>query len=85
VSIEDDTYDQAADALGIVEGTVRSRLYRARTLLGKKLRDYAVANGYPAERPKGFNTAARKEPNRKFKTEYWSDMKAARAKSLPNT
>ena len=49
VDIEDYTYADAADQLGIPVGTVRSRLFRARRLLQEALIEYA--------RDLGFGTA----------------------------
>lgn len=43
--IEDFTYEQIADMLGIRLGTVRSRLHRGRKLLQQKLWRIAVENG----------------------------------------
>lgn len=50
-------YAEIAEILGIPEGTVKSRLFRGRRILQKKLREYAVEMGYirstwtPAEKP----------------------------------
>jgi RNA polymerase sigma-70 factor (ECF subfamily) len=41
VDIEDYTYADAAEALGVPVGTVRSRLFRARRLLQEALIEYA--------------------------------------------
>ena len=40
------SYQEVADVLGIPIGTVKSRLYRGRRLLGRALRDYALDMGY---------------------------------------
>jgi RNA polymerase sigma-70 factor (ECF subfamily) len=39
-------YAEIAEILGVPEGTVKSRLFRARRILQKKLVDYAVEMGY---------------------------------------
>jgi RNA polymerase sigma-70 factor (ECF subfamily) len=39
-------YSEIAEVLGVPEGTVKSRLFRARRMLQKKLLDYAVEMGY---------------------------------------
>jgi RNA polymerase sigma-70 factor (ECF subfamily) len=39
-------YAEVATALGVPEGTVKSRLFRGRRILQKKLRDYAAEMGY---------------------------------------
>ena len=39
-------YAEVASVLGVPEGTVKSRLFRGRRILQKKLRDYAVDMGY---------------------------------------
>lgn len=39
-------YAEIAEILGVPEGTVKSRLFRARRMLQKKLLDYAVEMGY---------------------------------------
>jgi RNA polymerase sigma-70 factor (ECF subfamily) len=40
------TYEEIAEILNIPLGTVRSRLHRARKVMQKKLRAFAVKNGY---------------------------------------
>jgi len=44
--IEDLRYAEISKILGIPEGTVKSRLFRGRRLLQRKLRGYAEAMGY---------------------------------------
>lgn len=46
-------YAEIAEILGVPEGTVKSRLFRGRRMLQRKLRDYAVDMGYikAAHRP----------------------------------
>ena len=39
------SYDEAAEALGVPPGTIRSRMKRGRTLLQKALWEIAVENG----------------------------------------
>ncbi len=46
VDIEDQSYDAAAQVLGVPVGTVRSRLFRGRRLLQEMLMDYAQDAGY---------------------------------------
>jgi RNA polymerase sigma-70 factor (ECF subfamily) len=46
VDIEDQSYDSAAQVLGVPVGTVRSRLFRGRRLLQEMLLDYAQDAGY---------------------------------------
>jgi RNA polymerase sigma-70 factor, ECF subfamily len=55
VDVEDQSYDAAAEVLGVPIGTVRSRLFRGRRLLQDMLFDYA--------RDAGFASA--KKPNEK--------------------
>ncbi len=45
VDVEGDSYEAAADVLGVPVGTVRSRLFRARRLLQKSLFTHAVDAG----------------------------------------
>ena len=45
VDIEDESYETAADRLGVPIGTVRSRLFRGRRLLQDQLRNYALDLG----------------------------------------
>jgi RNA polymerase sigma-70 factor (ECF subfamily) len=44
-------YAEIAEVLGVPEGTVKSRLFRGRRLLQKKLAGYAVEMGYIKQRP----------------------------------
>ena len=46
VDVQDLRYEEAADALGIPVGTVRSRLYRARRQLQQSLVQFAVDAGF---------------------------------------
>jgi len=39
-------YAEVAQVLGVPEGTVKSRLFRGRRILQKKLRSYATEMGY---------------------------------------
>jgi RNA polymerase sigma factor (sigma-70 family) len=48
VDVQELRYEEAADALQIPIGTVRSRLYRARRLLQQALVNYAIDAGYNA-------------------------------------
>ncbi|MEP6692401.1 MAG: sigma-70 family RNA polymerase sigma factor [Gemmatimonadaceae bacterium] len=43
-------YAEIAEILGIPEGTVKSRLFRGRRMLQKKLADYAIEMGYIKKR-----------------------------------
>lgn len=45
------TYAEIANATGVPVGTVKSRLYRGRQALQKRLYDYAVENGYLKPKP----------------------------------
>ena len=52
VDVQELRYEEAADALGVPVGTVRSRLYRARRQLQQALVQYAVDAGFvPATEP----------------------------------
>lgn len=44
--LEEFSYQEIADIVGLQLGTVKSRLHRGRKLLQKQLYDYAVKNGY---------------------------------------
>jgi RNA polymerase sigma-70 factor (ECF subfamily) len=46
VDLEDQTYDEAAQVLGVPIGTVRSRLFRGRRLLQEQLLRYAQDAGF---------------------------------------
>jgi DNA-directed RNA polymerase specialized sigma24 family protein len=46
VDLEDESYETAADRLGVPIGTVRSRLFRGRRLLQDQLRNYALDLGF---------------------------------------
>ena len=47
--LEQFSYQEIAEIVGLELGTVKSRLHRGRKLLQKKLYDYAVKNGYIKE------------------------------------
>lgn len=46
VDVEDQSYETAAEALGIPVGTVRSRLFRGRRLMQEQLRAHAMDAGF---------------------------------------
>jgi RNA polymerase sigma-70 factor, ECF subfamily len=46
VDVEDQTYESAAEILGVPIGTVRSRLFRGRRQLQERLATYARDAGY---------------------------------------
>jgi RNA polymerase sigma-70 factor (ECF subfamily) len=46
VDVEDQSYESAAEALGVPIGTVRSRLFRGRRLMQEQLLTYAIDAGY---------------------------------------
>ncbi|MEL7222758.1 MAG: sigma-70 family RNA polymerase sigma factor [Bacteroidota bacterium] len=50
--LQDFKYEEIAEILDVPIGTIRSRLFRARNLLAKDLKDYAEANGYHNNRNK---------------------------------
>lgn len=50
--LEGFSYQEIADMVGCPLGTVRSRLFRGRRLLQRKLLDYAVKRGFVKERRK---------------------------------
>jgi RNA polymerase sigma-70 factor (ECF subfamily) len=45
VDVEDQSYESAAETLGVPIGTVRSRLFRGRRLMQEQLQDYAMDLG----------------------------------------
>jgi RNA polymerase sigma-70 factor, ECF subfamily len=45
VDVEDQSYEAAADMLGVPIGTVRSRLFRGRRLMQEELQSYAIDAG----------------------------------------
>jgi RNA polymerase sigma-70 factor (ECF subfamily) len=45
VDVEDQSYESAAEALGVPIGTVRSRLFRGRRMMQEQLRPYAADAG----------------------------------------
>jgi DNA-directed RNA polymerase specialized sigma24 family protein len=45
VDVEDQSYEAAAEALGVPIGTVRSRLFRGRRLMQEQLRSFAADAG----------------------------------------
>lgn len=53
VDVEDQSYEAAAEVLGVPIGTVRSRLFRGRRLLQQKLLDYARDAGFATLPPNG--------------------------------
>ena len=50
INIEGLTYDEAAEALGVPQGTIRSRMKRARTMLQKSLWEHARDAGITGEK-----------------------------------
>jgi RNA polymerase sigma-70 factor, ECF subfamily len=48
VDVEELSYEEAAAAAGCLVGTLRSRLFRGRKLLGAMLRDHAREAGFPS-------------------------------------
>jgi RNA polymerase sigma-70 factor (ECF subfamily) len=46
VDVEDQSYESAAETLGVPIGTVRSRLFRGRRLMQEQLLTYAIDAGY---------------------------------------
>jgi RNA polymerase sigma factor (sigma-70 family) len=46
VDVEDQSYEAAAEILGVPIGTVRSRLFRARRQMQQQLRAYAIDAGF---------------------------------------
>lgn len=51
VDVEGQSYEEAAEILGVAVGTVRSRLFRGRLLLQDMLFEYARDAGFDAARP----------------------------------
>jgi RNA polymerase sigma-70 factor (ECF subfamily) len=45
VDVEDQSYESAAESLGVPIGTIRSRLFRGRRLMQEQLQSYAVDLG----------------------------------------
>jgi RNA polymerase sigma-70 factor (ECF subfamily) len=45
VDLEEFSYQEAADILGVQIGTIRSRLFRGRAFLAERLRAYAIESG----------------------------------------
>ncbi len=45
VDLEEFSYQEAADILGVQIGTIRSRLFRGRAFLSERLRTYAIESG----------------------------------------
>jgi RNA polymerase sigma factor (sigma-70 family) len=50
LDLEDFSYEEMGEILGVPTGTVRSRLFRARNLLKEKLMSYAEAQGFKNKR-----------------------------------
>lgn len=48
VDVEDQSYESAAEVLGVPIGTVRSRLFRGRRLMQEQLQVYAIDAGFGA-------------------------------------
>jgi RNA polymerase sigma-70 factor (ECF subfamily) len=46
VDVEDQSYESAAEVLGVPIGTVRSRLFRGRRLMQEQLQTYAIDAGF---------------------------------------
>jgi len=62
VDLEEQSYDSAAEILGVPVGTVRSRLFRARRLIQERLLAYAQDAGIrPAATPGGPDASRRRE------------------------
>jgi RNA polymerase sigma-70 factor (ECF subfamily) len=51
VDVEDQSYESAAEALGVPIGTVRSRLFRGRRLMQEQLVNYAADAGFASRTP----------------------------------
>jgi RNA polymerase sigma-70 factor (ECF subfamily) len=56
VDVEDQSYEAAAEVLGVPIGTVRSRLFRGRRLLQQMLLEYAHDAGFATAPPGGGDT-----------------------------
>jgi RNA polymerase sigma-70 factor (ECF subfamily) len=52
VDVEDQSYDEAAEILGVPIGTVRSRLFRGRRQLQERLMEYARDAGFGSSVPR---------------------------------
>lgn len=50
VDVEDQSYESAAESLGVPIGTVRSRLFRGRRLMQEQLMRFAIDAGYGQQR-----------------------------------
>lgn len=57
VDVEGQTYEEAAEVLGVAVGTVRSRLFRGRRLLQDLLLEYACDAGFHSARPSPISPA----------------------------
>lgn len=70
VDVEDQSYESAAELLGVPIGTVRSRLFRGRRLMQEQLLTYAkdagfgVGNRVPAERRRDDGSPSRNDTGR---------------------
>jgi RNA polymerase sigma-70 factor (ECF subfamily) len=64
VDVEDQSYDAAAEILGVPIGTVRSRLFRGRRLLQQMLAEYARDAGIPTPITPGAAPATAPQPQR---------------------
>jgi RNA polymerase sigma-70 factor, ECF subfamily len=58
VDVEDQSYEEAAEILGVPIGTVRSRLFRGRRQLQEKLVEFARDAGFKTAAPRGETTDA---------------------------
>ena len=58
VDVEDQSYEAAAEILGVPIGTVRSRLFRGRRLMQEQLLDYATDAGFRVRHEIPERTAA---------------------------